>query len=151
MSDMTHGGVPSIAEIRRALEDIPGAIRQDPLPEDVRAGTDAATRLWPPPDLGNLTDDHPLDVLDRPATSDMPDAQDGDDGFSDEPGVIFEVPPDLTEAKIENVLGERGSGDLKRLEQVRGIDAFGWYVTFHQRSYQHGIYIPIEGGGVIAS
>lgn len=76
--------------------------------------------------------------------------QDGD-GFSDEPGVIFEVPPNVTEAEIENVLGERGSGELKRLEQVRGIDALGWYVTFHQRSYQHGIYIPIEGIFSLAS
>jgi hypothetical protein len=28
---------------------------------------------------------------------------------------------------------------------MRGIDAYGWYVSFHQRAQQHGIYLPVEG------
>lgn len=72
---MSFGGAPSVAEIRRALEDIPGAIRQDPLPEDVGAGTDEATRLWPPPDRSNTNSEDPFDMPDLPDTSDMPDVQ----------------------------------------------------------------------------
>ena len=58
---------------------------------------------------------------------------------SDAPLAIFEVPPPLlTDAEITNVLGTE-FGRLKNLQQVRGIDALGWYVTFHQKSVQHGV------------
>lgn len=135
MFPMTYGRTPSVAEIRLALEDIPGAIRDDPLPEDVREGTERATPIWSP-DGGDFSSEQPMD---------MPDPPDDSDAMSDEPGVIFEVPPALTDAEIRNVLGEKEIGDLKALEKVRGIDALGWYMTFHQRRYQHGIYIPIRG------
>lgn len=132
---MTYSRIPSVVEIRVALEDIPGAIRDDPLPEDVREGTERATPIWSPD--GGLSSAQAVD---------MPDSADDDgDAFNDEPGVIFEVPPALTDAEIRNVLGDEEIGNLKRLEQVRGIDALGWYMTFHQRRYQHGIYIPIKG------
>jgi hypothetical protein len=101
---MTHGRVPSVSEIRLALEDIPGAIREEPRPEDVREGTDRATPLWSP-DRGNFSEAPALD---------MPDSPEDGDGLTDEPGVIFEVPPDLTEAEIRNVLGEREIGDRPR-------------------------------------
>jgi len=35
---MTHGYVPSVADIRVALDDIPGTARDEPLPEVVRDG-----------------------------------------------------------------------------------------------------------------
>ena len=127
--------MPSIAEIRGALGDITGALRDEPLAEDVRDGTDRATPIWLP-DGGDAAEATTLPMTGSP---------DDGDGFSDEPGLIFEVPPDLTDADIQNILGERETGALKRLEQVRGIDALGWYVTFHQRRYQHGIYIPATG------
>ncbi len=137
---MTNGRVPSVREIRMALEDVPGALRYEPLPEDVRAGNDRATPIWTPDRGGFLVDSVP----------DNPDWPDGDDEFSDEPSVVFEVPPAVTEAEIDNVLSEHDGGDMKRLEQVRGIDALGWYMTFHQQRYQHGIYIPIKGILVMA-
>lgn len=58
--------------------------------------------------------------------------------------MIFEVPPKLSDADIRNTLGPE-YGRLERLQQIRGIDALGWYVTFHQRACQHGVHIPMEG------
>lgn len=52
MPSMTFGRIPSVAEIRIAFEDIRGAIRDDPLPEDVREGTEGATPIWSPDDGG---------------------------------------------------------------------------------------------------
>jgi hypothetical protein len=132
---MTYGYVPSVADIRLALDDIPGTIRDEPLPEDVREGTERATPIWSPD--GGKFSSAPL--------SEMQDLLDDGDAISDEPGVVFEVPPDLTDAEVRHVLGEQEIGNLKRLEQVRGIDALGWYMIFHQRRYQHGVYIPIKG------
>ena len=56
---------------------------------------------------------------------------------------MFEVPPSVTDAEVREILGN-GIGDLKRLAQVHGVDAYGWYVSFHQRAWQHGIYIQFE-------
>ncbi len=42
-------------------------------------------------------------------------------------------------------MGEERIGTLDRLQQIRGVDALGWYVNFHQRKFQHGVYVPAEG------
>jgi hypothetical protein len=59
--------------------------------------------------------------------------------------VIFEVPPEMTDADIRNVLGEDRLQEIERLYQIRGTDAYGWYTTFHQKPVQHGVSIPLEG------
>ncbi|MGV0721046.1 hypothetical protein ABQF17_07700 [Mycolicibacterium elephantis] len=35
-------------------------------------------------------------------------------------------------------------GELRRLAEIRGVDALGWYVTFHQLGCQYGIHLPLE-------
>ncbi|MCR5977782.1 hypothetical protein GDN83_08520 [Gordonia jinghuaiqii] len=59
--------------------------------------------------------------------------------------VFFEVPPEITDDDLRNALGKERLEQLQRLEQIHGLDALGWYVTFHQRSYQHGVHIPFDG------
>ncbi|KUI27326.1 hypothetical protein [Mycobacterium sp. GA-2829] len=129
-------GPPSVRAIRSALEEVPGAIRDEPLPEDARGGEDPATEvpLWAPEDA----------LLETEAGN-APLESDPDEGVTDEPSVVFEVPPSVTDADIRNVLGEDRIEELRQLHQIRGTDALGWYVTFHQRRYQHGVYIPVEG------
>jgi hypothetical protein len=52
--------------------------------------------------------------------------------------------PGWTDADIEYALGD-GPKELFRLAQLNGIDALGWYVTFHQKAVQYGVHLPIEG------
>lgn len=139
---MTAGlTIPSVRAIRNALEDIPKAIRQDPLPEDAQGGTDPGAEIWvsdPDSDLKSIAFDNPDPTTDE-------------DAISDGPAVIFEIPPEVTDADIQNVLGRDEFSEMKRLHEIRGVDALGWYVTFHQRTAQHGVHIPLEGALLLAA
>jgi hypothetical protein len=50
--------LPSVRTIRAALEEVPGALRDDPLPEDAGAGGEPATEIWiSDPDTGSYAID----------------------------------------------------------------------------------------------
>lgn len=132
--------VPSVRAIRTTLERVPGAMRDEPLAEDSAEGVDPATVIHHY-DPEEDTREAPTLAYDKADRRGPPDS-DGSE-VSDQPTIIFEVPPDLTDVDVWNVIGDIG-GNLKRLAQVRGIDAFGWYLTFHQRARQYGVYIPAE-------
>ncbi|MCV7278844.1 hypothetical protein H7J88_04185 [Mycolicibacterium flavescens] len=124
------------------MEGVDGAIRDNPLPEDAHDGTDPAVEIWvSEPDLGREF-----------AALDSPDPT-IDDGVSasDGPVVILEIPPEVTDADIEHILGQDTLTEMSRLHEIRGIDAYGWYVTFHQRTAQHGVHIPLEGALLMAA
>ena len=36
------------------------------------------------------------------------------------------------------------------MQQIKGVDALGWYVTFHQKARQYGVHLPAEGMLVLA-
>src|SRR5215472_1757118 len=130
--------VPSVYTIRLALEEIEGAIRAEPSAEDAAAGADLGTPVL---HLGG-------EKFDRIAELILQDADEAGAAFQ-QSEVIFEVPPKVTDADVVEALGE-GAGELKRLVQIKGADALGWYLTFHQRAAQHGIYLPIEGIATLA-
>jgi hypothetical protein len=134
--------LPSVRAIRIALEEIPGALRDDePLPEGAGEGTDAATEIW-------ISDPDPYaEAVDAPGV--LPD-DDPDDVLSDGPAAIFEVPPEITDAEVKRILGEDRVHELERSQQIRGVDALGWYVTFHQRKHQYGVPVPLEGALLLA-
>lgn len=133
---MTNAFDFSVRAIRAALEEIPGTILDEPPQfENVGAGVDPATAVWTY-DAGTTPG---FETLDAPS-NDKPDL-----GIAEVPSVIFEVPPAVTNSDIERVLGEDRIRELLGLQRIRGLDALGWYVTFHQRKVQHGIYIPLEG------
>jgi hypothetical protein len=137
--------IPTVNTIRDALEEISGAVRDEPLPERVQQGTDPATEIWrfdPGNELGRGSAQESVQHVE-------PEGDDSEDRVSDEPMVIFEVPPEITDAEVKNKLGD-APGHLERLQQITGIDALGWYVTFHQRRFQHGVHIPVEGVVVLA-
>jgi hypothetical protein len=56
----------------------------------------------------------------------------------------------VTDADIQHVLGQDTFTEMKRLHEICGVDALGWYVTFHQRTAQHGVHIPLEGALLLA-
>jgi hypothetical protein len=130
--------LPSVYTIRTALEQIEGAIRLEPSPEDSAAGRDLG---MPVLRLGGRE----FDRVGRLIPSDDNEAA----AASERPEVTFEVPPKVTDAEVFEALGE-GSGELERLVQITGTDALGWYVTFHQWAAQHGIFLPMEGVAELA-
>ncbi|MGE2727002.1 hypothetical protein [Mycolicibacterium pulveris] len=139
---MTAGlAIPSVHAIRAALEGVDGAIRDNPLPADAHDGTDPAVEIWmSEPDVGRAF-----------AALDNPDPTIDDDVIaSDGPAGIFEIPPEVTDADIEHVLGQDTLTEMSRLHEIRGSDAYGWYVTFHQRTARHGVHIPLEGALLMA-
>ncbi len=134
--------VPSISHIRKALERIPDAIRyDDPSTDERSSGADPAIAVWiSDPDLQghapDMTEANPAERLsaDTEASGTM----------ADEPAVAFEIPPQVTEAAIRNALGSELT-KIQQLSQLRALDAYGWYTTFHQKRFQYGVHIPIEG------
>jgi hypothetical protein len=126
---------PSIRAIKAALETIPHALYDEPLPEDVSEG------IKPAAEIARL-DPHAV----REETQAEYKTRDDNDenGVSDNPICIFEVPPEVTDQDVESKLGDE-LGRLRRLHHMKGTDALGWYVTFHQNAAQFGVHIPIEG------
>ena len=58
---------------------------------------------------------------------------------------IFEIPPEV-ESDVSQPLLSKESGEAVRQKvDLDGMDALGWYVTFHQRSHPWGIYVPVSG------
>lgn len=134
--------VPSISYIRKALEQVPGALRyDDPYTDERGSGAEPAIAVWvSDPDrqraVRGATDSSPGKELDAGPIS--------SESMADEPAVGFEIPPKLTEAELEAALGDEAA-KIHQLSQLTGLDAYGWYTTFHQRRLQHGVHIPIEG------
>lgn len=137
----TTPGRHPISAIQRVLEQIPGAIRHEPLSENSGGEVSPAQRVW---------------IHDPAATSledaffDGPEIEETEDRIVDDPPAFFEIPPSITQSEIREILGEELITELQRKQQIRGIDALGWYVTFHQKRFQHGVHIPIEGVATLA-
>jgi hypothetical protein len=58
---------------------------------------------------------------------------------------IFWFPDNVDAEKIVRGLAGANGDEYRRLALVRGVDAYAWYASFHQRAYQWGIYLPITG------
>ncbi|MBI3224375.1 MAG: hypothetical protein HYZ39_04870 [Mycolicibacterium cosmeticum] len=126
----------SVRRLRSALEAVPGALRHDPIPEDTGVGSEPGIEIV----ISDATGGFARALADgRPRFDDL-----DDDGPRDDPAVIFEVPPEVTDAQITNLLGTERVGEIQRLFQLRGMDAIGAYLTFHQLAGQWGIYIQLE-------
>lgn len=125
----------SVQRLREALEAVPGALRDEPMPEDAGVGDEPGVEI-----LLSGSSDGPHPGL----VEDVPLEIDGDGDAADELPIEFEIPPRVTDADVRNALGQGRIGELRRLHEIRGVDALGWYMTFHQLSAQYGIYIRFE-------
>jgi hypothetical protein len=121
-----------------ALEDISGAVRGEPLAEDDAQDLDPGAPVLHIDPQHRVLKDAEAPTAGRESESDAAETV-------EQPTVIFEAPPSLTDGEVRDVLG-KDLGDIKRLAEVKGdeVAGYGWDLTFHQRSLQHGIYIPVE-------
>lgn len=126
----------SVTRLRSGLEAVPGALRHDPIPEDTGVGSEPGIEIV----ISDPTGGFARALADgRPRFDDL-----DEDGPREDPAVVFEVPPEVTEAQLTNLLGTEQVGEIQRLLQIRGMDAIGAYLTFHQLAGQWGIYIQLE-------
>jgi hypothetical protein len=132
----------SVREIRKVLEGIPDAILyDDPRPERAPSGESPATEI----SVSDPDRSRRMSLTDAPLGRDGDVDEDQDESSVDEPVVIFEVPPSVTAADLRHALGQDKLDEIDRLYQLRAMDAFGWYTTFHQNRVQYGVHIPVEG------
>ena len=124
----------STRRLRQELERVDGALRDEPSPEEVGGGEkeafEAGKRDAPAGDDGASTGEHQFNP-------------------SQASSIVFEVPPNIVDGDVANALGDLEE-KVEALIKVRGIDALGWYVSFHQRKRQHGIYLDVSRVAVLA-
>jgi hypothetical protein len=121
---------PLISRIEGALYDVEPE-RRDP------GSQEGVVTIWPDAEevLGA-----PLDVETR--------ANDEDDTHADEPPAIeemFEYGAAIDEAQIARALEGPEGNQLDQSVLEKGVDALAWYVNFHIRGAQWGVYIPTSG------
>jgi hypothetical protein len=118
-----------IAEIRPDLGNIPGVF-YDHEPEETERGTEGALQtLW----------NHEQEAFSDPIVypDDKPELEQGGAELDE----IFEIGAEIDEDRLQEALGGGLGESVRKSIELRGVDALGWYVTFHGRGVQWGIYI----------
>jgi hypothetical protein len=136
-----------ISSIRRGLAEIDGALGEFP-PEPGYEGSQEAVRLaqtiWRGEDPNQL-EKYNASIVDGAGIFDDETDDDvfGEDGSNKGFDPLFEIGADVDE-RFPGLDGEAGK-KIQQSVQLHGIDALGWYVSFHYPGVQWGIYIPISG------
>ena len=127
-----------VSSVREGLAAIEGALNPfppEPGYEGVEEAIQSARTIW---------------HGENPADYELGPPQDGadDDGFDldDEDGSfdpVFEIGADVDD-RFPGLGGEEGRR-IDRSVQLHGMDALGWYVSFHHPGVQWGVYVPISG------
>jgi hypothetical protein len=125
-----------VSEIRRSLEAIPGALREAP-EREWRARGDVRV-LQEEVDASGYSD-----LIFRPDDDTLESPVSGDPPFH------VELPPDI-ETSTQPLISTDEAKEIAAAVQVNGVDALGWYVTFHQRSAQWGVYLSQSGVAFMA-
>jgi hypothetical protein len=127
----------TISTLRELLSSIHGAIYDIPPEEVFRGGMEAVRTLWPEMSLA-------IESSIGIAGDVVPEEQDYDPtALSIES--IFEHGPEIEESALEEAFGgETGEKIRKSIELNKGTDGLAWYVTFHGKGVQWGIYIPVS-------
>jgi hypothetical protein len=82
---------------------------------------------------GGSVADHPIEGQ---ADDDIePDGQDG----PVELRPLIEIPPEIDRPDAPRILSEDEEGELRKLVEDHGIDAFAWYVSFHLSSAANAV------------
>jgi hypothetical protein len=141
-----------VSQIREGLQGIPGALetfQPDPGFEGRDRSIAAAHVIWP----GEQKHDDESDATFAPrpdadetdSDNDLVSEGDGDDYFDP----VFELGADAEEC-IERLGGAAGV-ELEQSVLLHGMDALGWYVSFHYTGVQWGIYVPVSGIAYLVS
>lgn len=126
------------------LDEIEGARRLDLMAERDGPGEYIARRI-------ELAQSRPADGYANPGLK--PDDEAEGDASGDVPNFaepVFCFPDGVDEEDVVRKLAGAQGDEFKRQALVRGVDAYGWYMTFHQRAVQSGIYVPVEGVAALA-
>ena len=124
----------TVSQVRRAIESINGCFRDFP-PEERREGQETAVPIW-------------REIQDGQTVSYAPDGDSDDQDLPEyhEAEPVFEFPPEEElENSIHKISQDKDSEILATRLLDNGIDGYGWYVSFHNRGIQWGIYIPTSG------
>jgi len=123
-----------IVEIRSDLGRIPGLF-YDHEPEETERGTEGAVQtLWNREQ--QTGDDEPI----KPSSI-VDDSPEFEQAVGAELDEIFEIGAEIDEDRLQDALGGGLGESVRKSIEMRGVDALGWYVTFHARGVQWGIYI----------
>lgn len=115
-----------------------GARRGDPYPEGDGPGGQLAEEIRrAQDDLRRQSPDSSV------APQFGPDDEEG--GLADPAAPIFWFPDGVDAEDVVRQLAGANGQEYRRLALLRGLDAHAWYMTFHQRMYQWGIYAPVTG------
>ena len=129
-----------IQEIRQVISNIPGAFWELP-PEDAERSNDPAIKtLW-----------DPERVNDSSLAPEMAGFSDEEESFPlgpdySGPEEIFEYAAEIDEKELVRALGGGKGEEIKQaiLASKTGGDELGWYLHFHFRNVNPGIYMPIS-------
>lgn len=119
-----------ISSIKKELNDIEGTLIWDPGDEYANKGEYPATII-----------NNPDIELSGTELFDLNEGQTSDDIAPPDPNPIFEIPADIEEKNIENILSRDTGYDIRKQIEIKSIDALGWYTPFHQEKYQWGVHI----------
>ncbi len=135
---------PKLSQLIDGLDQINGARRLELMTERDGPGEYVARRI-------ELAQSRPADEY---ASHGMePLAEFEGNEFGDAPNFaepVFCFPDGVNEEDVVRQLAGAQGDEFKRQALARGIDAYGWYMTFHQKALQMGVYIPIEGVAALA-
>tara|TARA_Y100001960_G_C14703859_1_gene843240 strand:- start:308 stop:1522 length:1215 start_codon:yes stop_codon:yes gene_type:complete len=121
-----------ISDIRIDLKNISGALSDIIPPETSKKGEQEALTIYRPDEISALDSDF---INNENPISDSISAENN-------PIPYFELPPEIEKGNLEKILSDEAGNDLERALKVDGMDAHGWYVSFHYTGPQWGIYIP---------
>lgn len=121
----------SIYDIRKRLSDIPGIFFD--LPPDVteRGKEYGLETLWNA-ESQNACSNHINELLSP-----------GPEDDSSPPFPIVEIAAPIDIEKCREALGGGFGENIRKAIEIHGVDALAWYITFHARGAQPGIYIPV--------
>ncbi len=131
---------PRLKTMLGALEAIPGAVSGEPFTEGDSPGPELAEEIRRAQDrISNEKDSEasglaPLDELE----DDVSDS-------GEVPSPVLWFPDGVDEETAVRELAGAAGGEYQRLALLKGVDAFAWYLSFHQRAYQWGVYAPVTG------
>lgn len=135
-----------VSQVRKGLQGIPGALEAfepDPGFEGRDRSIATSRVVW----SGEQEHDDESDATFAPppdaddTDSDNGPVSEGDDDDSFDP--VFELGADAEDC-IERLGGAAGV-ELEQSVLLHGMDALGWYVSFHYTGVQWGIYVPVSG------
>ncbi len=130
-----------IQEIRQIIAKIPNVFYEIPPDEAERSYDPAVRTLWES-DRSTHGDAATLNKAPVEIDDDEKHAGTGDIASPEE---VFEYGAEIDESELVKALGgAKGDEIRKAVLMTKGTDALAWYVTFHARNVNPGIYIPIS-------